>query len=72
MRRLNKHSNMSLTILCKKAEHLKTAFETLEILVDEHQEEVLRPIKTYIKQQLEKANIEIDRLKSLHEIDTNY
>ncbi|MFN3753342.1 hypothetical protein [Flavobacterium sp.] len=63
---------MSIPKLITKTEHLKTAIESIEMLVNDHEEEVLNPIKTYLKQQLEKANIEIDRLKSLDEITTNF
>lgn len=60
---------MSLQKLNDKADHLKTAFESIDELVNNHEEEVLRPIKTYLKQQLEKTKAQIDKIKSCNEID---
>ncbi|MFN4026465.1 MAG: hypothetical protein ACK4IZ_03365 [Flavobacterium sp.] len=54
---------MSLQKLNDKANHLKTAFESIDELVNNHEEEVLRPIKTYLKQQLEKTKAQIDKVK---------
>lgn len=62
---------MSIQKLQDKSGHLKTAYESISELVINHDEEVLNPIKTYLKQQLEKTNIEINKIKSVNNIEVN-
>ncbi len=60
---------MQIENIIKKAEHIKTAIESVEVLVNEYSDPVLKPIVTYLQELRIKAAKELADEKTLFQTE---
>jgi hypothetical protein len=64
-----KPTMMQIENIIKKAEHIKTAIESVEVLVNEYSDPVLKPIVTYLQELRIKAAKELADEKTLFQTE---